>query len=430
MTTLLCATVIAFTGGAAASAETDVTFYPETFTEYVDGSVNSITDFAVGEDCCAVADGNKIIVIENGTPSFYTASSAVTALDCVKDGENGFTFLFKDGENRTLSLPEMEPAEHVFPQPSVIYTTTDGEYKLLDSSVHFCPADGTVYEQITDDADEFTLIKQFDGVLYGACGNGLYKFDKTQTEKLTLDFTDFSSATRIPIADTPEKMKGFNTEKLHFVTLKDGAYLTEIDLNAIAQTYFKAGKTYKTGQDEGFTAGKSAILLCTTGTDGEVSLIAFGGKAYILRTENTSTIEKDAVIKTEFNTATVSIASASAYSSPLVATGTKLFSLEPGANVKVLGKVTVASAQELHRDFYLIEYGEGETVQKGFVPFGYISEFSYNEGGPHETTDPDASREDIIKTVVLILLVILLVLIALGYLTWIATSKKNKTDEK
>ncbi len=435
ITTLLSVAVCTagvFGSGAAASAESNVTFYPENFTEYVDGNVTEITDFAVGKNSYAVADGNKIIVIESGTPSFYNANSAVTALDCVYDEENGYTFFFKDGDDKTYSLPEMKPAEHVFAAISTIYTTEDGEYKLLDSAVHFCPADGTVYQQITENDATFTLIKLFEGVLYGVCGNQLFKFDKTDSEKLTLDFTDYSSASSIPIGNTIEKLKGFNTEKLYFVTLNDGAYLTEIDLNMVAQTYFKVDKTYKIGVNEGFTAGKSAILLGTTGTDGEVSLVAFGGKAYIMRTENTSAIEKNAVATTEFDTATVSIASASAYSSPLVSVGTKLFALEPGAKVKVLGKVTMATAQELHRDFYLIEYMKDETSQKGFVPFGYISEFKYNENGPNETQDPEATYENTVKTVVLILLVVLLVLIAIGYLTWIATSKKNnpdKTDE-
>lgn len=428
ITTLLCA-VCAFAGGAYASAETGETFYPESFTEYVDGNVTGISDFAIGENCCAVADGNKIIVVNDGVPSFFTANSAVTALDCKKE-ESGYVFLFKDGDNAVYSLPDMQPAEHAFPKVQIAYTTADGAvYKLFESTVYFWPANGTVPERITAEGDEFTLIKQYEGAIYGACGNGLYKFDKTQAEKLTLDFTDFSSTNDIPIGNTLQKLQGFNTEAPHFVALKDGAYLTEIDLNATGQTYFKAGKTYKTGTDEGFTAGKSTILLCLTGKDGEVSLIAFGGKAYIMRTENTSVIQKTALTATEFNRATVSIASASAYSSPLVSNGTKLFALEAGAEVKVLGKITSASAQEVSRDFYLIEYTQGEASQKGYVPFGYISEFTYIEEGPHQTTDPEASEDNLVTTVVLILLVILLVLIAVGYLVWIATSKKHGAED-
>jgi len=430
ITTLLCA-VCAFAGGAYASAETGETFYPESFTEYVDGNVTGISDFAIGENCCAVADGNKIIVVNDGVPSFFTADSAVTALDC-KNEENGCVFLFKDGENAVYSLllPEKQPAEHTFPEVKDVYTTADGEYKLLKSGgVYFCPADDTVYQKITGEGESFHLIKQFGGVIYGACGNGLYKFDKTQAEKLTLDFTDFSSANSIPIGNTLQKLRGFNTETPGFVALKDGAYLTEIDLNATEQTYFKAGRTYKTGTDEGFTAGKSAILLCLTGKDDEVSLVAFGGKTYIMRTENTSVIQKTALTATEFNRATVSIASASAYSSPLVSNGTKLFALEAGTEVKVLGKITSASAQEVNLDFYLIEYTQGEASQKGYVPFGYISEFTYVEEDPHQTTDPEASEDNLVTTVVLILLVILLVLIAVGYLVWIATSKKHGAKE-
>ena len=55
-----------------------------------------------------------------------------------------------------------------------------------------------------------------------------------------------------------------------------------------------------------------------------------------------------------------------------------------------------------------------------------ISTFTFNEDPPVKTPDPEATTEDLIKPVVLVLIVLLLIAIAAGYLIYIGTSDKRK----
>ena len=58
-----------------------------------------------------------------------------------------------------------------------------------------------------------------------------------------------------------------------------------------------------------------------------------------------------------------------------------------------------------------------------------MSTFTFNEEPPQTTPDPDATFDDVVKPVVLILIVILLIAIAVGYIVYVGTSDKRKSKK-
>ncbi len=433
VTISLCAAVCFTAAGGSLNVFADTnnkTVYPEsTFIQHANDQLNAVTDYAAYGEIYAFADGNRITVIESENRTVYEIGSEVRALDC--DGE---VFYYKDGAGKAFSLPQKTPAEdYVFTYSDGYAKTDDGEYKLVEGKIGYCPKNSLQYEELTAEG-QFSNLKVYDNVAYALNDNKLYKILKTELQHVNPAYTDFSAASKIYIGDTAEKLKTCNTEKPNFVTLKGGAYLTNVDLDDISGDYFKTGNTYKVGDGDGLAAGKEALLLCRTGENGEVSIVMLGGQCYILNSVNAVAAENSALITTDEATATVSIAKGYAYSSPYVCNGTKLFELKSGEAVKVIGKVLKTSAAELVRDFYKIEYiNENDEKLTGYVPFGYISQFNYSEDQPSKTEDPDYNTSDAVKTVVLVLVIVALALIAVGYMTFVMTSgkvKKTKNSNK
>ncbi|MBD5632304.1 MAG: hypothetical protein HDP34_03660 [Clostridia bacterium] len=416
-------------GGLTAFADTGAqTVYPEsTFIQHANDGLSGISDYAANGGIYAFADGNSITVIESENRTVYEIGSLVTALDC-SDGK----FYYKDGTGTTFSLPDKTAVQnYTFQEYDELVSTDDGEYKLLDGKINYCPKASAQYEEIASD-ETFSKLKKYDGVAYAVGGDKLYKLLKTELEHVNPSYTDFSKTSQIIIGNTVDKLKGCNLDKPHFVSLKGGAYITSLNLDDLSGEYFRVGKTYKIGASDAPAAGKEALLLCKTGANDEVSIVTLGGVCYMMLTENAPEVEKpEAMVPTDNTTATVSIAESFAYSSPYVCNGTKLFALKSGETVKVLGKVLKTTSSELVRDFYKIEYTDenGETVT-GYVPFGYISEFNYSEDEPFKTEDPDYTQSDAVKTVILVLVIVALVLIAVGYLTYVTTSDKTKKRNK
>ncbi len=427
LTTLSCATLCAVLSfGTVAFAEAAQPVYPENFTKNLEDRLNDVSDFAIADNEYALADGNKIVVLKNNGVSEYDIGSKVMALDCVTD-ETETVFYYKNGDGETFSLPEKTPAEHNFPESGTRFQTADGDYKLSENGeVRFCPLNEFEFLPVKAEGVVFSVIKNYSDTVYGLSGNSLYSFNRTSATKTELSYTDFSAAETIAVGDTAAKLSNYNVETLHYVALSENAFLTEVNLDELNGPYFKTGTTLKVGASDGPSVGKTALLLCKTGANDDVSIVMYGGKAYILRTENTSETVKQTLTEPDFEKATVSIAAGHAYSSPFVCNGTKLFAIKSGDTVDVLGKVTTVSSPEIIRDFYLVEYKDENGTHKGYVPFGYISKYNYAENPPTEIPDKDFTTDDLVKTVVLVLVVVVLVLTAVGYITYIATSGKKK----
>lgn len=431
ITISLCTAFVALlSGGTVALADgTAQTTYPEDeFIRHVDEDFKDVSDYAVSGEKYAFAHGNFISVIENGTHTPYDAGSTVTALDCA-DG----VFYYKNGSGEAFSLPDKAAAENYsFTEYDGYVKTADGEYKIVDNEIGYCPKNSFAYEGIEG---SFSALKMYGGTAYALSGGKLYSLNGTAATHIDLTFTDYSAAKSIFIGSTAEKIKTFNIDELHFVSINANAYMTEVDLDKLSGENFVVGATVKSGEADAPAAGKQALLLCTAGENDGVAIITVAGKCYIMNAANVKPEQRSALTPPDsgHTTATVSVAQGYAYSSPFVCDGTKLFELKSGDSVKILGKVLKATSGELVRDFYKIEYvGEDGQTRVGYVPFGYVSNFSeFNEKEPSKTEDPAFSEDNAVKTVVLVLVVVALVLIAAGYVTYVATSgrKKKKSEQ-
>ena len=105
LTTVSCATLCAVLSfGTVAFAEAAQPVYPENFTKNLEDRLNDVSDFAIADNEYALADGNKIVVLNNNGISEYDIGSKVMALDCVTD-ETETVFYYKNGDGETFSLP-------------------------------------------------------------------------------------------------------------------------------------------------------------------------------------------------------------------------------------------------------------------------------------------------------------------------------------
>lgn len=420
LTLLLC-------GGATALADDAAQpVYPEDkFVRHVGDEFRNISDFAVDGEKYAFADGKTIAVIEGGKHTPRETDSTVTALDC-----EGGVFYYRDGSGNAFTLSDKKAAEHAFTDKTTIVLNDESLYRLLPDGLYYYEKDNATPERVGQAEQSFYKLKEYGDRVFALCDKLLYRIEGTTATLIDLTFTDYSAASSIPVGNTAERIKSFNIDELHFVTINGGAYMTEVDLDKLSGASFAVGNTVKSGEADAPAAGKQALLLCTVGENDSVAIITVSGKCYIMSAANTTAEQRSALTAPDdgHSSATVSVAQGYAYSSPFVCDGTKIFELKSGDSVQILGVVLKTASGELARDFYKIQYvGDDGVSRTGYVPFGYVSNFSeFKEKEPSKTEDPEFTEDNAVKTVVLVIIVVALVLVAVGYLTYVATADRKK----
>lgn len=404
------------------TAETS-TVYPETFEAGI------ITDYAVGGENFAFSTDKKIAVFGGELPVYYELGVEISALDYNKDG--GY-FCYKttggivyDLNGNTIQYEIKATKLPVTPDGSgYSYTLQDGNIKIWD---------GTEY---TIEGD-FSNLKVYGNIVYAMNGNTLNKITPPQTaEPLCYEIADFSPSAEIAVGKTVEALDNYNLGKPHFTALENGEYLTEVKLDGEnfdktkikAEDFFKVGRTFKVGEENGFTANMSALVLCETGN---AHIITLGDKYYLK-------LAKTAVAREfsdpEFVTAQINVPSDYIYSSPNLGDAVKLRKVSWGESVKISGKLLKSASPELPCDFYKIALTDanGNVLKDengaeitGYAPCSFVFEKKQTDTDG-KTEDPSPSTDNNVKTVVLVLIVVVLVLIALGYITFVFTSDKKR----
>lgn len=424
---LLAAAVAATGASSAASADIgDPTVYPGFFIQNL--TFDSLTDYAVGDDAYAFAEGKNVKTVENGELTVYELDYEVAELDYA-DG----VFYYRDSRNNIGVLPDLSPAEHTFEWE---YQLSAGDYSYYINDYGLNIVDVT--KPVEDSGvtlSGYTRLKKYNGAVYAMCDNILYSFDGTEAFPIELTYADndYSAAREIYIGDTLSALKNYSG-KIATATLKsaknDGSpvYMTEINMELLTGEYFSVGNTYRVGSNGAPAAGDKMLLLCTTGN---ASVISDGKTAYILDSDGIS-VTYSSPAESDYDTATVSIENAGqAYYLPYICGGTQSLSIPEGTSVTLLGKADKADYPFLSYDFYLIGHtdGDGETVM-GYMPAGFLSAFTFAEKPTETTEDPSYTEESNVKTVVVLFVVVVLVLIAAGYLVYVGTSnKKNDSSD-
>ncbi len=423
ISTVLAAVVLLGASGISAVAESPQTVYPEQF------EASAITDYAVNGDYFAFATAEKITVFGGEIPQTYDFSVEITALDSYNNGNNDSNngFCYKTAGGVVYDM-QGNSIDHEI-KPTAFPVTPDGSgysYTLSNGNIKIW--DGTEY---TIEGD-FSNLKVFGNTVYAMNGNTLNKITPPQTaEPLGYEIADFSATSAIAIGNTVEALDSYNIEKPHFTALKSGEYLTEVHLDAksfnkasVSPTdYFKVGRTVKVGEEAGFNAGMSAVVLCETGN---AHIISLNGKQYIKLA--TAATARD-FIEAEFSSAQINVPSDYIYSSPTVCDAAKLRAVSWGESVTVLGKLLKSTSPEIPCDFYKIALkDENGTEVTGYTPCSFVFEKKENNE-EDKTDDPSPSNADSVKTVVLVLIVVVLVLVAVGYVTFVFTSDKKRKNK-
>ncbi len=336
-----------------------------------------------------------------------------------------FVFVFQ----YTIDDRQVFVQAYFYSKPTAFPVTPDGSgysYTLSNGNIKIW--DGTEY---TIEGD-FSNLKVFAGTVYAMNGNILNKITPPQTaEPLGYEIADFSATSAISIGNTVEALDSYNIEKPHFTALKSGEYLTEVHLDAksfdkasVSPTdYFKVGRTVKVGEEAGFNAGMSAVVLCETGN---AHIISLNGKQYIKLAAAATARD---FIEAEFSSAQINVPSDYIYSSPTVCDAAKLRAVSWGESVTVLGKLLKSTSPEIPCDFYKIALkDENGTEVTGYTPCSFVFEKKENND-EDKTDDPSPSNADSVKTVVLVLIVVVLVLVAVGYVTFVFTSDKKRKNK-
>lgn len=425
--TSLCALLglgicVSSAGAYTANAE-EATVYPESFTKYVRNDLQAPVDYAVGGGEYAFADQSKIKIYGKDYGIMYDAQQELSALD-YSDGSFYYAvgsewFCLEKDENGNYAA---EQSDYAYTQQSTVVLNDGSLYRLLSGKLYYYENNSKDAQEVTGSDNDYSKLKMYGNTVYALSGQALYKINASTASNVSdgLTYIKFETET-IAFGSALSTIKSFNLDELHFVTLKEGYYITKLDLNELNGKYFKTDATYRIGDKNAPKAETTALLLCSTGN---ASVIMIDRNEYILLSEAVTQLREETLLKSQFNSATVSI-NDYAYSSPHRCEATKLFELNAG-NVKILGKVSLL-------DFYKIQYvnSEGETLT-GYVPSSYVSQFTYIESEPNVTKDPEFNKSDLTQTIIIVLLVVLLVLIAVGYLIFTLTSgkiKKNKPTE-
>lgn len=415
LATLTISSLIALTSltGTAAFAAED-TVYPNDEDFIKSLTFSNLNDYAAGGGAYAFADGRTVLLYDNGNISDYSFESRVNALDYA-DG----TFYCKTDGGSVYSLPYVhgdEKADYEMPEPEntliageYVYTLTGTSLKIADfqsDTIHI--ADG-----------EYSNLKKFGSAVYAMSGNVVYEFTGSERGELNLDYADYAATQIIKVGQAATMLKEYSAPV--FVTVAEGAHMTEVNLESTDGENFDTGVTVSAGKDT------VALLLCYTGN---AAVISVGGDGYILLKSNVTETEAVRYSTPEYEYGRI-ITSDGIYSSPYMAGGTKITD-GAGLTVKVLNKVDYIGV--LLTSFYEIEFtaADGET-RKGYVAQAHVIKTDYvkeDDKKPTEFPDPGHSEEGNTRTVLIIFAVVLLVLVAVGYLAFAATADKRKKEKK
>lgn len=431
-----CAVFAAAAAPSVASAAADTPEYPDIYDAPL--AFEALSDYAVGDSgVYAFADGGKVLLLNGEDLTTYSFDGEAEFVDCVAaDGGEKFYYTLK-GSADAYVLPNSpgEPAQRaadVTMQGSIEgqYPFNGFTYSLVDGTLSIW--DGTSGSPASFEG--YSRLKHYGKSLYAVNGNSVYELDGNTPKELEFKYSNYSMLTKIPVGDAKEKLNTYSTfgQNCKVVTITEGATATKIDLNELASSdsgFFPV--TDPRASTQKLSSGQ-ALLVCETGSlrivaktetvNGEERQVC-----YILNAADAPDLAKLAFTPLSGGaTATVN-ADEYAHSLPLMSNATRVFRTAPNERVEVLG--SVAAEGVLTHSYYLIKNSDGKF---GYVAFEFINNLNYpafDEGGASNISDPSPSYEDSVRTVVLVLVVVALVLIAAGYITWVATSKRKKVKK-
>lgn len=421
--------------------------YPEIFDDTL--IFNNLTDFAIAnENLMIFADGKTIVHWKNENVTIFgdggesgkevKFETAVTDVDYDPVGNKFYYSL--DGGKTGYVLPDSpdklpgEQVEHNFSSPHITETSRDfgGNYLYYyDSNGNFIAHDKV--NKVTNDRLPISNAKIYADKLYGIANHSLlYEVIGLNSSQVRISYSNYNKLEYIFPGDIPEKLSTYQTfsDNPQFVLINSDAYLTEINSNGLTYTHVdESGNEYEyisvidTKNLHEALRGEVALLLYQSE---KVKIVARGKGAYIMRADGASELNYNIMVPVdERSTATLNVAGEYAHSMPYMSNATRTFALAPNEVVTVIGKAPKENSPLAHT-FYLIENTNGE---RGYVIDEFLSDFNVpvpDESGATVTPDPESHTDDYVKTVVLIIVVILLVLIAVGYITWVCTTKHNK----
>lgn len=385
------------------------TVYPENFQTELTFE-NGLNDYAVNEDKFAFASENYIFVYQNGVLSKPDHELSHTVLKIAFDGEN---IVFKDSADELYNYAEGEVTKR---EEDFVFTESD----YVDvGSYHYYLQDKLLYvldkeQHAVQPLGEYTLLKANEETVYAVKENVLYKVEGTEAQKLTFNYANFSSALEINVGDTADNLS--KTANVEFIKISGEAFITETDLSDLSSEYFTVGET-KLAND-----GTIALKLCQTGN---ATVAAFGGKAYILLTALTSSVNYTP-LTADLTTGYLSI-DAGVYSVPYMSESTRVAVLETGSEVTIINTV---SSDVLSHDYYLVEYGENG--ERGYIATGFVTQHLFPGGGEYnEIKDENESYENDFVNIIIVLIILLLIFAVIAYLLHLGSSgSKRKNREK
>lgn len=417
--------------GVFASAQTAETKYPENGDFVFRLSFSSLKDYAVGDNSFAFVDGNSVKIYEiespdeSGEATVYKNGSlteygdfdvTVTSVDY----QNG-SFYYADGNSAVYSLPDKTTAVGVTLSAAKNDLSYKGyTYVLLENCIRIINIYAEESAAMTVEiAGGFSCLKQYGESVYAVKDNRLCKFTAAEMQTPEMQYVDFSPAQTVSVGNVAQALKDY---ALKFATVKQGAFMTEVDLSKPLSGCFEAGETKEADEDI------NALLL---GYSGNAAIVSVGKKSFITLKVNVAEEDGTERYFTQAEFTKAQLLGNAIYVSPYVMECVYACYPATGAIVKVTGKI---QNDALESDFYEVEYtyennGQPVTV-KGYVIAGLLTGDNVNDNlDPAERPDGNYSEKNDVRAVLLVLMVVVLVLIAISYLAWVGTSGKRKKSK-
>lgn len=427
----LCAATVISVGGVFA-AEGTATVYPEDFERELTFTA-PIKDYAVCGDTVAFAYNTSICILsydESGERkrSEFIHESEIAMLDGDDEGNlyfrnsSGSTYLYS-AKPTAVESHEFQSltSSHVALSDSVFYTLERG-----DGTLDYWN-DGTRNTV----GDGFSIMKKYGGVIYAVKDNAvaskpaLYKIEGGAATELDLSYTDFKDADHIKSGDAATALKAENYQ-VKTAIINRGAYRTQIDPEQTGE-YFKQIYTKKTEGDI------PCLVLCESGN---ASLVATNEGCFITATADLTDYEytppaNDWQINEAGIRAAYAVTSVGVYASPFMSTGTRIATLESGAEhyVTVTEKFTL---DFLDKVFYRVTYTEDGKTVSGFVAADFLTPYNFaaEDKKPTEGGDEEFQYDTNVTSVILAVIIVGLVIIAILYLTLVSSKKDGKKTKK